>query len=160
MSIPILAVDGEALAKQFGYAEKSTHCLDFQTGKIVLAADCLQEETGDGRTALEEGKRFIRIPCRNEIQDEERVRFDRFEKEEEEHEDPRLNDSEPYLVPEMLDSPQSQEWSEDCRKQLSSEMIAQRWIASLKPGCRVGWSYKGLGVTKYYDPESHRWRDA
>jgi hypothetical protein len=46
-----------------GHGDK---CLDFQTGTIVLAKDCSEVDSGEGRPALLQGKRFIRIPTLDE----------------------------------------------------------------------------------------------
>jgi hypothetical protein len=54
--------------QDLGRALMGTHpfCLDLTTGAVVPAAGCPQEETGEGRPALQQGKRFLRLPALDE----------------------------------------------------------------------------------------------
>jgi hypothetical protein len=72
---PGIVVNGQQLAQELacGTGER---CLDMSSGNIVPAKDCPENEVGDGRPALRQGKRFVRIPCMDEIRQELKARYD------------------------------------------------------------------------------------
>jgi hypothetical protein len=70
MSEHIIGIVMQDLGNCLSRKGQSNEYLDFETGKIVPASECPAEETGQGRAALHEGKRFIRIPAFDEAYDE------------------------------------------------------------------------------------------
>lgn len=163
-----IMIDGEQLASVLAYGN-GERCLDFTTGKIVLADECPEAQTGDGRIALSQGKRYIRIPVFDEIRDELKARYDDWEFGDYEDNEELLPDNpEASKVREILgplldaerEPPEYKEWCDDMHSDLAAEESAFRWIASLRPTVMVGWFEDGLGVTQVYDPDQKEWVDA
>jgi hypothetical protein len=125
---------------ELGYvltSSESDHCLDFKTGAIVPRDACPDEDTGEGRPALRQGKRYIVIPANDEAYREIEERYDL----------PRGDCRNPTME-EFLD------------RENSVEVLALNWIACLRPSFVVECVEEGLGITMVYNPESGKWEKA
>jgi hypothetical protein len=164
----LIVVDGEQLAREVAYGE-GHNCLDFQTGGIVPAMGCAQTDIGEGRAALHNGKRFIRIPPCDEISKELKARYDDAEWGDYQNSDDLLpNNSEAEEVREIIkpiikaarQDPGYRDYCDHLHEDLAAEETALRWIASLRPTVMVGLMEEGLGMTLVYDPADEQWNDA
>jgi hypothetical protein len=134
MSEEAITVNGDEITREMNHG-KGDKCLDFHTGQVLPAMECPWDETGDGRLALQRGKRYIRIPRANELRD-------RFE--DAMNEQDRLD---------RVRFPGHQEWNK-----IAAEVgAALRWLASLQPAVKLGWLEEGMGVVLVYDPDRKEW---
>lgn len=125
---------------------KGDRCLDLETGAIVPMEGCQPHETGEGRPALQQGKRFVRIPTFDELHQEFKARYDEMEKE------AAKDDA---SIPRTRDY---REWADFLNGEFAAEECAIRWIASLRPDRLVAWVDDDV-VTQVYDPATGKWDD-
>jgi hypothetical protein len=160
-----VGIDIEELAGELRHG-KGDRCLDFETGAIVRAEDCPEQATGEGRPALRQGKRFIRIPTFDDMCRADKERLDEMDWGDYEDatellpEDPEAEEVRRALEP-LFDAedPDYREASEQLNGDVAAEGVALRWVASLRPSFAVGWLHEGIGITFVYDPERGGWVD-
>jgi hypothetical protein len=143
-----IGIDGEELGRALSYRQ-SNRCLDFATGAIVPIENCPEYERGEGRAALRNGKRFIRIPVLDELRLELKAQYDKYDRADLEDDD--------SLSPQDEESLQIRELA---NRILAEEETALAWIRSLEPNLWIGWVEDDLGVTQVWDPEKREWFDA
>jgi hypothetical protein len=161
-----VVINSEELALRIAFGQ-SDYCVDFQTGAIVPSSGCPEQDTGDGRPALHQGKRFIRIPAFDELQQEFKARYDEWEQGDYEDStellpgDASAGEMRGNLAPRLeaaRQDPGYREWAQALHGDMAAEAAAMRWIAILRPSCLVGWYEEGIGVTQVYDPASGEWQ--
>jgi hypothetical protein len=140
-------IDAEELARRVAHG-KGDHCVDFVTGAIVRAEDCPEAETGEGRPALAQRKRFIRIPTLDDSWRQEKDSLNEADR------------GAKGLAGTVKERSDYREWCEYLNQEMASENVAMRWLASLRPSRVVGLFEEGLGVTNVYDPLKGAWVEA
>jgi hypothetical protein len=138
-------IDGEKLTAEINRAE-SDRCLDMHTGRIVPAAECPKEETGDGHTALALMKRYIRIPIAGKLREQIAAALNAE----------GSAGSTVLYVPTALHQ-EFRKWLRAPSAAGAEEATARLWIASLRPSVPVGWMESDC-VAFVYDPKRGRWR--
>ena len=148
----LLRIDGEHLATTVGESE-SNMCLDTESGRLLSKSACPDDETGYGRPAVKDGKRYIIIPSLDELVQEGVWQGHQMEKraEQEAQEEVRL-DSDPAY----------REFSNTCIEMNAMEMIARNWLATLQLPSRIAWIDTALGgingnILMVYDSTEGEW---
>jgi hypothetical protein len=138
---------GEALA-----CGKGDRCLDLTTGAVVPAANCPDQETGEGRPALRQGKRFVRVPAFDELHQELKQQLDNAEAEQDQEE----------LLASELGGKENDflGWCDFLRGEEAQQQAALRWVANLRPDFKIAMVDELDDEPLYvYDPERGDWVD-
>src|SRR5262249_7111847 len=108
---------------------KGDRCLDLTTGAVVPAASCPDQETGEGRPALRQGKRFVRVPAFDELHQELKRQLDNAQAEQDQEE----------LLSSDLEGEEDDflGYCDFLRGEEAQQRVALLWIASLRPDFKV-----------------------
>jgi len=102
-------------------------CLDLETGCVQNEEFCKVEETGDGHDAVVAGKRFVRIPPMNDLMRSYSEQFIELVKQL--HSEGRMSDC----------SAEIHQGNEHLVAFYISDAVAQEWIKTIRPKCRIEW---------------------
>lgn len=141
---------------------KGNYFLDCKTGKMLDFKELTgkEAECGEGRPAVAQGKRFIRIPSLDEMYAELKKQVDNVE----------APEDEAFARFELFSKKDRADFLEFCdfmRGEQAEGEMALRWISSLRPPFQVEMMDELTEdepddpcILGRYDPGSHKWSDA
>jgi len=133
---------------------KGEYCLDLETGNLLGWEEVAgRDDAGEGRPAVQAGKRYIRIPPFDELYQSEKDLYDRIE----------VPGTRRWARNHLPDSERDDflEWDDYMQGEQVAGNLALNWISSLRPPISVLMVDELDGETEWclYDPATGKWED-